>query len=370
MKSKLKYLVAFLLKNIMNPINNIIPKKNRIVLYSNLGFRDNVLSLYNFLIKEHINNKFEIIIISNHFYQSTKSELNVKKVGPFNGLYYFLTSRYFFYCFGKYPIKPSSAQVVVNLGHGMPIKKIGNSELKYKNINYNYFDFVLSYSDFFDSIIEESFSASSSQIIHTGAPRNDELFNNKKSNVRNIIWMPTYQEHRSGSLLDPFNTKNDIQKLDSFLKRKNCILYIKLHPLETDTVRISSTSSNIQLINDKEILSQFTSLYDFLAETWGLITDFSSVSIDYLLTDNPIAYILNDKDSFASERGFNFDSLSDVTAGPIIQDKSDFFDFIELVCGEIDDKFKLKRDVLKHTFYEYFDNHSSERLLKKVGIKK
>lgn len=63
---------------------------------------------------------------------------NVTFVGNKQGIKYFLKSKYAFYCFGKYPIKPSKNQTVVNLWHGTPLKKIGNLEKGLEKIDYNF----------------------------------------------------------------------------------------------------------------------------------------------------------------------------------------------------------------------------------------
>lgn len=103
----------------------MIPKKNkRIVLYSNWGFRDNLRTLYQYLVDHGYPEEYDIICASNDFYHLEKDK-NVKYVSIYRGLYYFLTSKYFFYSFGKYPIKPAPNQMVVNLWHGMPLKKLG-----------------------------------------------------------------------------------------------------------------------------------------------------------------------------------------------------------------------------------------------------
>lgn len=115
-------------------INKMIPKKrNRIVLYSNWGFRDNLRTLYHYLVDNDYQETYEIVCASNDFYHLDK-ENDVKYVSIYRGFFYFLTSKYFFYSFGKYPIKPAPSQMVVNLWHGMPLKKIGNLEVGMEKI--------------------------------------------------------------------------------------------------------------------------------------------------------------------------------------------------------------------------------------------
>ena len=128
----------FKISDVTSKLNTLIPKKrNRIVIYSNWGFRDNIRTLYQYLVVNGYQDKYEIICASNNFYH-LKKDNKVKFVSIYNGLYYFLTSKYFFYSFGKYPIKPTKKQMVVNLWHGMPLKKIGNLENGMEKIDYNF----------------------------------------------------------------------------------------------------------------------------------------------------------------------------------------------------------------------------------------
>ena len=187
--------VLFKFKTITSKMNTMIPKKNkRIVLYSNWGFRDNLRTLYQYLVDNGYQEEYEIICASNDFYHLEK-EKDVKYVSIYRGLYYFLTSKYFFYSFGKYPIKPAPNQMVVNLWHGMPLKKIGNLEEGLENVDYNFFTKLVSSSDFFTPIMKAAFNATDEQMLLVGNIRNDELFKEKQD--KRIIWMPTYRNSKN-----------------------------------------------------------------------------------------------------------------------------------------------------------------------------
>ena len=175
--------VLFKFKTITSKMNTIIPKRNkRIVLYSNWGFRDNLRTLYQYLVDNGYQEEYEIICASNNFYHLEK-EKDVKYVSIYRGLYYFLTSKYFFYSFGKYPIKPAPNQMVVNLWHGMPLKKIGNLEEGLENVDYNFFTKLVSSSDYFTPIMKAAFNATDEQILLVGNIRNDELFEEEKDKI-------------------------------------------------------------------------------------------------------------------------------------------------------------------------------------------
>ena len=339
---------------VLSFLNKFIPKKNnRIVLYSNLGFRDNVESLYRYLISQGYQKTYKIICISNNFYFKSPDK-RVKFVGLYRGILYFFTSKYFFYCFGKYPIKPSKKQIVVNLWHGMPLKKIGNLESQNSKKDYNFFTYLLCSSEMFRDVMKNAFHADNSQIMLAGGPRNDDLYNPKR--LRNeklqVVWMPTYRSSElsvEGGESLPFTLSiKNWKELDKFLIQKGICLFIKLHPLEKNLIALDDLKLlNIVVINDKMLQSLKIPTYSFLGGMDALITDYSSVYFDYLLLDRPIGFVSSDADSYSSQRGFVFDegTLDKIKVGPQLNSLMDLQKFLTDLKNGIDE-FKVQRSNL------------------------
>lgn len=62
----------------LNIINSIIPKNpKKIFIYSNLGFRDNVKAVYDYLIKNGYNEKYRIICSLNDYKKQTPKKMYV-----------------------------------------------------------------------------------------------------------------------------------------------------------------------------------------------------------------------------------------------------------------------------------------------------
>lgn len=357
---------------LLEKFNNVLYKnKKRIVLYSNIGFRDNVRAVFDYLIAHKFNDTYEIVCVSDDFFGlNSKKIKNVKFKNVYNGFFYFLSSKYFFYCFGKYPIHPAKKQIVINLWHGMPIKKIGNMEYDKKLIDYNYFTYLICYSHFFLDIMKSSFNARSSQIIYCGSPRNDELFNAKNKMVntkysKTIAWLPTYRENYS--VVSKVITNSDkAYKLNNTLKRMNINLVIKPHPLDNINIE-NERLSNIQIINDKFLLNKNLTLYKFLATTDALITDYSSVSFDYLLLNNPIGYIMSDLEVYKKGRGLNFDDIDDIIAGEKIFSYDDLLLFCENI-GKSEDIYSNDRKKLNDLVNKIQTPTNIKTILEFVGI--
>ena len=360
----------FKISDFTSKLNTKIPKKrNRIVLYSNWGFRDNLRTLYQYLVDNGYQNKYEIICASNDFYYLEKNE-SVKYVSIYQGLYYFLTSKYFFYSFGKYTIKPAPNQMVVNLWHGMPLKKIGNLEEGLESVDYNFFTKLVSSSDFFTPIMKAAFNATDEQMLLVGNIRNDELFEEEKD--KNIIWMPTYRNsknyHDSQDAI--IFSLNDLEftKMNKLLADYEYYLYIKLHPLEESHFKFKNNYSNIHMLSEEIISQRYGTLYKFLGTTSALITDYSSVFLDYYLLNRPVAFTINDYEEYKEKRGFVFDDVKSLMAGPTISNLDDLFKFL-LSVMKSEDKFYIERERI-NTLVNSIQRDFTKTLLEKVGIEK
>ena len=362
--------LMFNLKSITSKMNTMIPKKNkRIVLYSNWGFRDNLRTLYQYLVDNGYQEEYEIICASNDFYHLEKKN-DVKYVSIYRGVYYFLTSKYFFYSFGKYPIKPASNQMVVNLWHGMPLKKIGNLEVGMEEIDYNFFTKLVSSSALFTPIMKAAFKAEDNQILLVGNIRNDELF--KKEKEKNIIWMPTYRNsnnyHDSQEALIFSLGEEDFSKIQQILSKHDYQLYIKLHPLEESRLHVQMNHSNIHLLTEEIISEQYDTLYTFLGTTSALITDYSSVFLDYYLLNRPVAFTINDYEEYKEKRGFVFEDVKSLMVGSVIRNSKDLLEFLESITKSEDSYIEERTKV--NDKVNAIQKDFTKTLLNEIGLKK
>lgn len=361
-----------LIFKLLTLINKAIhKKKKRIVLYSNLGFRDNVKALYDYIEKNNLNKSYQIICVSDNF-MKLKRNKNIRYVGLYTGLYYFFTSKYFFYCFGKYPIKPSKHQIVVNLWHGTPLKKIGNLEAGNKK-DYNFFNYLLVNSDNYIVTMKNAFNAQSDQLLLCGSPRNDHLFTmcKKKVNKKRIIWMPTYRDldTEEKSFIYHF-TERDWNQINVFIRQLNVVIYFKPHPLEKQNFDLLKNFSNIQVITDEKLSDRSIDLYDLIGEMDAMLTDYSSVALDFLLLNRPIGYVIDDFDAYSRERGFIDTIQKSMFAGPKIVSTKDLMKFFKDVSISKDDWGK-QRARLNITVNQYdTKGNNSKTILKRVGIKR
>ena len=372
---------------IFNPINMIIPKNpRRVVFYSNLGFRDNVRAVYDYMVDEELYKKYEIVCSCNDYKEYQSNIKNIRFVSPIRGFFYFLTSKYLFYSFGKYPVVPAPNQTVINLWHGSPLKSIGAYNKNEEQKKQDYFSYVLAASPFFVPVMANSFHVDSEKVIVCGHGRNDNLFKdcsllkerfNTESYSKIILWLPTFRkqsgktsdsiENDSETKLAIFDTWSALDELNDHLKSLNMYCIIKLHPLQEWSSQTKGEYSNILFFTHQEFAQQKLDLYRVLPLADALITDYSSVYFDYLLLDRPIAFTIEDISDYADKRGFIFDNPLEYMPGPKIQTKGGFFMFLEACLAGKDD-YREKRKKVNDLCNYYKDGNNCKRILQKVNM--
>jgi CDP-glycerol glycerophosphotransferase (TagB/SpsB family) len=128
---------------------------------------------------------------------------------------------------------------------------------------------------------------------------------------------------------DDYNTKQFEEIFSaanvSLLSNSGIDVIVKPHYLDFDNFKILG----LRAISDDEISSAETTLYSLLARSRALVTDYSSVWIDYLHLDKPIAFYAPDEELFWKHRpkDANFSNLS-LPGVEIASDKV-FLAFIE-----------------------------------------
>lgn len=360
----------------LTPLNSILPKRDTILIYSNLGFRDNVRSLYEYLIAHHYNDKYRIVCSLDDYANYPQDVPNVQYVSNVLGLKYFLSSKYVFYSFGKYPIKPASNQVVVNLWHGMPLKTVGNLEKGFENVDYHYFTYTIATSPMFADIMSRSFNCPLDSVLLTGQPRCDVLMSNRVPTESTILWLPTYRNSdRLGSnnsqLAHGFDfpiveSTSQLETLNSTLRSLGYKLVIKPHPMQNVTMSLGEYS-NIIVQTQKDCDEQNVTIYDMFLRSSALITDYSSVYFDYLLLNKPIAFTMDDFNQYEDSRGFSMPNPTSLMAGDRIYTFSELLDYVRDVAHGVD-RFSKERAEVNRLVNSHQSACASKSILDTVGI--
>lgn len=345
-----------------------------------MGFRDNIKSLYDYLIENGYYNRYKIVCSTSDYnnYESVNSK--VQFVGNLRGFILYFLAGYVYYSFGKIPIAPGKRQEVVQLWHGGPYKAPDEGMLKGHSWKRPYYTHVISSSKHFVPLWSYSFSFPEEKIVVTGLPRNDALY--KKwpkcdfgEYKKLIIWTPTfrqsktlgYQNSSEKEQIVPVVKECEFDKLNTYLKERGVKIVVKLHPMQNlDDYHVSNNDFFI-LLSHQEFVRKGMDLYRFMPHCDAMITDYSTIFYDYLLLDRPIAFTEDDLEDYADKRGFVVDDPQAYKPGMKIKTMKDLCEFVDTVADGID-KYKADRDRVNGWANDYRDGQFSHRVLECVGI--
>jgi CDP-glycerol glycerophosphotransferase (TagB/SpsB family) len=161
--------------------------------------------------------------------------------------------------------------------------------------------------------------------------------------------------------------RSEWRTLDDVLCANDAVLVIKPHPL--DNVReLTDLPESIVCVSDDGLRQMGTSLYRLLAQSDALITDFSSVYIDYLLTDKPILHFCPDLDDYQRSRGCLFEMRPPFIAGEILRDLCELRVDLARQLAQPQAHVELRR-ASRDLFHSYADSRSTERLMDEVEFR-
>ena len=238
-----------------------------------------------------------------------------------------------------YGIGLHKKRLIINLWHGVPLKKIAlldpnlkkAARIYFKKIFSENYTCILAASHELIPLMARSFAVSEDKIKVWGQPRNDGLF--QKNDCREILgqlfpdlpeytktvlYAPTFRDYGQVQLF-PFKDF-DQEQLEAFLEEKNMLLFIRTHVAEQGSAA-PYLGKRIRFLGNEqaEDVTGILNIFDCL------ITDYSSIYIDYLLTDKPMIFLPYDRQQYLDGRGMNFD-YDDVTPGPKPETFNDFLD--------------------------------------------
>lgn len=230
-------------------------------------------------------------------------------------------------------------RLIINLWHGVPLKKIAlldpnlkkAARIYFKKIFSENYTCILTTSHELIPLMARSFAVSEDKIKVWGQPRNDglfqkndcyeilgQLFPDLPEYTKTVLYAPTFRDYGQVQLF-PFKDF-DQKQLEAFLEEKNMLLFIRTHVAEQGSAA-PYLGKRIRFLGNEqaEDVTGILNIFDCL------ITDYSSIYIDYLLTDKPMIFLPYDRQQYLDGRGMNFD-YDDVTPGPKPETFNDFLD--------------------------------------------
>ncbi|WP_297521067.1 CDP-glycerol glycerophosphotransferase family protein [uncultured Clostridium sp.] len=294
-------------------------------------------------------------------------------------------------------IRYKKQQKVIQLWHGIPLKSMGLLDINYcskwndkdKKI-FDSCDYFISTSKFYNTILNATLGQIADKYKILGYPRNDfmmtvsavkleGLFEGFDITNKNIFYIPTfkngYKNRNEGNSkeqnffgIDSFS----IMEFSAFLSKNKLNFILKMHPFEEQLYKkiyMNMKIPNVYFMSSEILKENDSDLYEFLSESDILITDYSSIYLDYLITNKPILFINPDEEEYREKRGFLLEPYDVWTPGPKVTIQSDIEkEIVHLLNNK--EYFAEERAKMKSIFHENSDNCSSERVydfIKKIA---
>ena len=272
-------------------------------------------------------------------------------------------------------------QIYVNTWHGIPLKTLGydvpDGKFTTRNMTRNFLltDYLISPCRFMTKIFLESFKLGgiyTGKLIENGYPRNDLLFDTKRDDIieklinrgipiddkkKIILYAPTWK----GASFD--RADKDIARYDEFCE------YLSEHiDTEKYQILIKPHPMVYKLLSEQEkrsgrYIPQSIDTDELMAATDVLVSDYSSIFFDFLLTDRPIIFYIPDLESYKEYRGVYF-GLHELP-GPYSSDMGDIAGWLNR-ADTLRSEFGSAYDKMKTWSCEFDDGMASQKAVEAI----
>ncbi len=324
-------------------INRCIPKRRQVLLSAFPDIEDQTIAVLRWLETERPD--MDVIVLTRDTPLKVRPLLEqllgkrTERVRVYSkhslwGLWAYWRSKYVLFTHGLYGFLPvSKGQSVVNLWHGMPLKRI------WRGLDGSFIPqctWLLSTSAKFSTVQSLASGFPVDRIPVTGLPRNDLLFSSStktklfKGEIgagvnRVLFFLPTYRQSKVGfHTLDGRETDNalgmsvdEVAILDRTLATSDMRMLVKPHPMSVHAGRDMRLSDRIWIVSDQWLHERGVTLYEALAQVDALITDISSVYVDFLALRRPVFFFFPDLSEYRRTRTFLLEPIEEWLAGPL-----------------------------------------------------
>jgi CDP-glycerol glycerophosphotransferase len=369
----------------LDAVNRVVPKTpDRVVLHSTIDLEDGVLAVAEELssrgwtptiLLERPNRAAQV-------HQHTGGRVRTVAKKSARGVLQYLTAHYVVTTYAVFgDTRPPGSQVLVNIWHGDPPsgKVIARFFPGRGGLRCTYTPVLSTLGRAFRAT---EFGLHPSQVPVVGAARNDRMLRADAKAVRRAVlgdaadrptflWLPTFRESVLGTISIsaahpgvPFSAA-DLERLDRWLTQNSATVVIKLHP--HDAASFSGNFEAIRIVTQEEMEQLGLTMYTMLPAFDGLLTDVSSVWVDYLLLDKPMVFAFPDIQDYRDGRGLSIEPYEDWVPGPFVRDIDGVIDALaDLVAGR--DPMAHERGLARVRFHHHRDDRSAARLLDGLGI--
>ena len=371
------YLLGF---KVVFTLFKLFPLKNKVTFV--VSFPDNSMSIYKALQKQKIAVKVVFLCNNRCFDQFKKTDESTFLVESRHlihtivGIYHLATSKqvivdnyYGFLAVTRFKKGVTCTQIWHAVG---AIKQFGTQDpsnvsrtsaalKRFKQV-YERFDQFAIGSSFMGDIFKEAFLVKEGVFLTTGIPRTDFFFDQEQhARIREhlykenplfkgkkvILYAPTFRKGETE--MDKFPL--DIKKMYASLS-DNYVIIVKLHPLMK--LNLDLVTKYQDFVFD---LSNHPNINELLIITDILITDYSSIPMEFVLLKRKMIFFAYDLEDYKQENGF-WEDYENSVPGPVVKDTNEVIDAVithNIDLGQLD-KYAKK-------WTEYCHGDASKKLI-------
>ncbi len=279
--------------------------------------------------------------------------------------------------FPKYFIK-KEGQVYINTWHGTPLKSMGfdmvdgNSGSANTIRNFLHADYLLSANETMTKMYFDSYKLQgifSGEIIEEGYPRNDLLLCTNKEleysvlekngitverEKKIILFAPTWREKEDGTAeVNPKELLEVKEILENNIDTTQYQILIKPHQFVYNQLKDLDEYKGL-LIPATIDANELMSIVDIL------ISDYSSIFLDYMVLDRPILFYIPDLVSYKEKRGLNVQPED--LPGPFSDNLYDIAEYINKI-DQIQIEYYTSYQKMKESICRHDDGKVSSRIV-------
>lgn len=370
MKTYPERLRKLLSKTLLQIADKKLLPRNKIVFINKSFVSTNNKALFTECLRENLS-VFMLTDNIKHLEQMKKNNIPCGEMGTIKSLYLLSTAKLIVLDQGNsntYLQYISKLQKTLQIWHGIPLKRMNRLD----EVLYDYYNgpstfvnetslcevipskmnFALGYPRN-DILVKEELDSKDRLFV------NDELLKLSMQN-KTILYVPT---HREATVSKDKLVPLDFEEFNQFLKQNDIYFIIKFHPFVLQFYGDLLETENYSNIKFADTQSD---IYPIMKYCDMLITDYSSIYFDFLVTNKPIVFFNYDYEEYASNMSGLVYSYEEVAPGAKVVNQNELESVIEKIVINNVDEFKHEREIITDKFFDYKDDNSSLRIIQQI----
>lgn len=201
----------------------------------------------------------------------------------------------------------------------------------------------------------KSFQIPEENIFISGYPRLQPFYSDAmppklwQSFDKVVLYMPTFRDDNPLFLNDAFP---NAEMLNEVCKTENILIVFKLHQLTPQ-----SETDRFKGFSNLELLDNHLDVYPLMKSTSAMITDYSSVFVDYAVLKKPILIYAHDYKSYVANSRDMYFNLDDLTKGKQLESFESLLEALSQLKNN-----SIPIDPLINIFWQEDSKHASKKI--------